>query len=80
MKSVQVKFLPGDTAYLLSEALKGHMTKCEIDSVLLTTGEVKYFNLFNGYYCEGELLSEAEARKIVLDFHEAEIIKLLNQA
>ena len=79
MKDVQVKFLPGDTAYLLSEAQQGRMTQCQIGSVLLTAEKVRYFNLFNEYYYEEALLSEAEARKIALDFHKAEEAKLLSQ-
>ncbi len=79
MKDVQVKFLPGDTAYLLSEAQQGRMAQCKIGSVMLTAGEVRYFNLLNKYYYAEALLSEAEARKIALDFHKAEEAKLLSQ-
>ncbi|WP_367362834.1 hypothetical protein [Mesotoga sp.] len=84
MKDVQVKFLPGDTAYLLSEAQQGRMTQCKISGVMLTASEVEYFNspgtyLNSSIYYAKTLLSEAEARKIALDFHKAEEAKLLSQ-
>jgi len=79
MKDVQVKFLPGDTAYLLSEAQQGRMTQCKISGVMLTASEVEYFNSPGTYYYAKTLLSEAEARKIALDFHKAEEAKLLSQ-